>query len=49
MFYPTDDLRIKWTEVVLPLVFLEEELLLTDQAAATVFEVRKETLGRCSK
>ena len=26
MFYSTDDLRIKWIKVVLPPVFLEEEL-----------------------
>ena len=26
MFHPTDDLRIKWTKVVLPPVFLEEEM-----------------------
>jgi 3-deoxy-7-phosphoheptulonate synthase len=37
---PTDDLRIKWTRVVLPPVFLEEELPLTETAAATVFETR---------
>jgi len=39
-FHPTDDLRIKWTRVVLPPVFLEEELPLTEKAAATVFEAR---------
>ena len=37
---PTDDLRIKWTRVVLPPIFLEEELPLTEKAAATVFETR---------
>jgi 3-deoxy-7-phosphoheptulonate synthase len=42
MFYPTDDLRIKWTKVVLPPVLLEEELPITEQASATVFEARKE-------
>ena len=40
MFHQTDDLRIKWTKVVLPPVFLEEELPLTDAASATVFEAR---------
>jgi 3-deoxy-7-phosphoheptulonate synthase len=40
MFYPTDDLRIKWTKVVLPPVFLEEELPITERASATVFETR---------
>jgi 3-deoxy-7-phosphoheptulonate synthase len=42
MFYPTDDLRIKSTKVVLPPVFLEEELPLTEQASATVFQARNE-------
>jgi 3-deoxy-7-phosphoheptulonate synthase len=42
MFYPTDDLRIKWTKVVLPPVFLEEELPITERASATVFKARKE-------
>jgi 3-deoxy-7-phosphoheptulonate synthase len=40
MFYATDDLRIKWTKVVLPPVFLEEELPTTDAASATVFQTR---------
>jgi 3-deoxy-7-phosphoheptulonate synthase len=38
--YRTDDLRIKWTRVVLPPVFLEEELPVTDKAAATVYDAR---------
>jgi 3-deoxy-7-phosphoheptulonate synthase len=42
MFYPTDDLRIKWTKVVLPPVFLEEELPVTEQASSTVFQARQE-------
>ncbi len=41
MFYPTDDLRIKWTKVVLPPVFLEEELPITERASSTVFETRR--------
>ena len=41
MFYATDDLRIKGTKVVLPPVFLEEELPMTDAASATVFGARK--------
>jgi 3-deoxy-7-phosphoheptulonate synthase len=41
MFHETDDLRIKWTKVVLPPVFLEEELPMTDAASATVFETRQ--------
>jgi 3-deoxy-7-phosphoheptulonate synthase len=41
MLYETDDLRIKWTKVVLPPVFLEEELPMTDTASATVFQARR--------
>ena len=42
MFHPTDDLRIKWTKVVLPPVFLEDELPITENASATVFNTRRE-------
>lgn len=42
MLHRTDDLRIKWTKVVLPPVFLEEELPLTEQASDTVFLARKQ-------
>ena len=38
----TDDLRIKWTKVVLPPVFLEEELPISDAASSTVFTARNE-------
>jgi 3-deoxy-7-phosphoheptulonate synthase len=38
----TDDLRIQWTKVVLPPVFLEEELPISDEASATVFNARAE-------
>lgn len=41
MFYSTDDLRIKWTKVVLPPVFLDEELPTTETASATVHEARE--------
>jgi 3-deoxy-7-phosphoheptulonate synthase len=41
MFHATDDLRIKWTKVVLPPVFLEEEMPMTDAASSTVFEARQ--------
>ena len=44
MFYPTDDLRIKSTKVVLPPVFLEEELPITEKASATVFQARNEII-----
>ena len=42
MFYETDDLRIKWTKVVLPPVFLEEELPETETASSTIYHARKE-------
>ena len=41
MFYPTDDLRIKWTKVVLPPAFLEEQLPTTEKTSLTVYETRK--------
>jgi len=44
MFHRTDDLRIKWTKVVLPPVFLEEELPITEKAANTVFGARQEII-----
>ena len=42
MLFPTDDLRITWTKVVLPPAFLEEELPITETASATVFKARAE-------
>jgi 3-deoxy-7-phosphoheptulonate synthase len=42
MFFQTNDLRIRSTKVVLPPVFLEEELPLTEAASATVFHARQE-------
>ncbi|MGB9070537.1 MAG: 3-deoxy-7-phosphoheptulonate synthase [Candidatus Acidiferrales bacterium] len=42
MFYPTDDLRIKWTKVVTPPVFLEKELPTTENASSTVYHAREE-------
>ena len=42
MFHPTEDIRIQWTKVVLPPVFLEEELPLTDAASTTIFDTRTE-------
>ena len=35
-----DDLRIQWTKVVLPPVFLEEDLPITETATATIFNAR---------
>jgi 3-deoxy-7-phosphoheptulonate synthase len=45
MLYRTDDLRIKWTKVVLPPVFLEEELPETENASSTIFHAREEICG----
>jgi 3-deoxy-7-phosphoheptulonate synthase len=42
MFFPTEDLRIKWTKAVLPPVFLEEELPMTEAASQTIFRARHE-------
>jgi 3-deoxy-7-phosphoheptulonate synthase len=42
MFFRTDDLRIRSTKVVLPPVFLEEELPVTEAASAIVFHARRE-------
>src|SRR5208282_226834 len=42
MFHPTEDIRIQWTKVVLPPVFLEEELPLTEAASTTIFNARSE-------
>ncbi|MFP5275476.1 MAG: 3-deoxy-7-phosphoheptulonate synthase [Acidobacteriota bacterium] len=42
MFHPTEDIRIKWTKVVLPPVFLEEERPVTEAASNTIFDARRE-------
>src|SRR6267142_1483746 len=42
MLHPTDDVRIKWTKVVLPPVFLEEEMPMTERASSTIFQARTE-------
>ena len=42
MFHPTEDIRIQWTKVVLPPVFLEEERPVTDLASSTIFDARRE-------
>jgi len=42
MFHTTEDLRIQWTKVVLPPVFLEEERPVSDTASATIFNARTE-------
>ncbi len=45
MFHPTEDIRIKWTKVVLPPVFLEEERPLTEAASSTIYEARNEIVA----
>lgn len=42
MAYPTNNLRIKSTRVVLPPIFLEEEMPVTDNASRTVFDTRRQ-------
>ena len=42
MLHRTDDTRIKWTKVVLPPVFLEEEMPMTEKASSTVHQTRSE-------
>ena len=42
MAYPTNNLRIKSTRIVLPPIFLEEEIPITDNASRTVFDTRRQ-------
>jgi 3-deoxy-7-phosphoheptulonate synthase len=42
MFHTTEDIRIQWTKVVLPPVFLEEERPVTEGASATIYDARHE-------
>jgi 3-deoxy-7-phosphoheptulonate synthase len=42
MFHTTEDIHIKWTKVVLPPVFLEEERPVTEAASATIFDARND-------
>ena len=42
MLRRTDDVRIQWTKVVLPPVFLEEEMPMTELASSTIFQARAE-------
>jgi len=42
MTYPTNNLRIRSSRVVIPPVFLEEEMPLTDYASSTVFDARRQ-------
>jgi 3-deoxy-7-phosphoheptulonate synthase len=45
MFHPTEDIRIKWTKVVLPPVFLEEERPISEAASTTIYDARGEIAG----
>lgn len=42
MFHTTEDIRIKWTKVVLPPVFLEEDFPVTEAASSTIYDARTE-------
>ena len=42
MFHTTEDVRIQWTKVVLPPVFLEEERPVSEAASTTIFDARSE-------
>ena len=42
MFQTIEDIRILWTKVVLPPVFLEEEFPVTEVASTTIFNARAE-------
>ena len=42
--YRTDDLRIRWTKVLLPPAFLEEDLPTTEQASAAIHQFRSEII-----
>jgi 3-deoxy-7-phosphoheptulonate synthase len=44
MFHTTDDIRIQWTKVVLPPVFLEEERPVNEAASETIFHARSEII-----
>jgi 3-deoxy-7-phosphoheptulonate synthase len=42
MAYPTNNLRIKSSRIVLPPIFLEEEMPITENASRTVFDARRQ-------
>jgi 3-deoxy-7-phosphoheptulonate synthase len=44
MFHTIDDIRIQWTKVVLPPVFLEEERPVNEAASETIFHARSEII-----
>src|SRR5882757_6327409 len=45
MAYPTNNLRIRSSRVVIPPIFLEEEMPVTDNASSTVFEARRQIVN----
>lgn len=45
MFHTTEDIRIQWTKVVLPPVFLEEERPVIEAASETIFGARAEIIN----
>jgi 3-deoxy-7-phosphoheptulonate synthase len=45
MFHNTEDIRGKWTKVVLPPVFLEEEMPVTEASSTTIFTARQQIAG----
>jgi 3-deoxy-7-phosphoheptulonate synthase len=49
MFQPTEDIRIQWTKVVLPPVFLEEERPVSEMASETTFAAREEIIDILNK
>jgi 3-deoxy-7-phosphoheptulonate synthase len=49
MFHTTEDIRIQWTKVVLPPVFLEEERPLVEAASETIFNARAEIIDILNK
>ena len=42
MTYPTNNLRIKSSRIVLPPIFLEEEMPVTDEASRIIFDTRRQ-------
>ncbi len=49
MFHNTEDIRIKWTKVVLPPVFLEEEMPISEASSTTIFRARAEVTDILTK
>ena len=49
MFRTTDNIRIQWTKVVLPPVFLEEERPVSETASETIFSAREEVIHILNK